>query len=225
MTKTIFVRLLFLSCMLFSFNTIIAQQDENEGDAVSNNPVYVEVLRGKNIVSLAVGAAVINGDFSNSLLEFYTHIGYKRFLGPYTNIGIGFNKFDLGYENIFEEGFVSIDLNLEVYILPYKMFTPFVYAGVGINATTDFEGQNTKVQGGAGIEIFPKGSIGFKLFAEYSQVFADDLDGLVSGNSDDGYLRVALGINYYFGEGNKRKKTKDDVPTIIKSNQIKDNKN
>ncbi|RLD28812.1 MAG: Curli production assembly/transport component CsgG [Bacteroidetes bacterium] len=209
---------------MFFSNSIIAQQVENNEYNKIDNPRNEEGIRDKNIVSLAIGAATINGDFSNSLLEFYIHIGYKHFLSPHTNISIGFNKFDLGYENVFEEGFISIDLNLEVFILPYDMFTPFVFAGVGLNAMNDFEGQNTKAQGGVGIEIFPKGPIGFKLFAEYNQVFADDLDGLVSGNSDDGYLRVAIGINYYFGESNKRKKTKDDVPTIINTNPI-DNKN
>ncbi|MBN4084922.1 Curli production assembly/transport component CsgG [Flavobacteriaceae bacterium AH-315-B10] len=182
-------------------------------------------MRDKNAISIAVGTSLINGDYPDGLYEFYGHVGYKRFFSPYTNINIGFNKFSLANDNdLFKEGFMSFDFNLEFYILPYSKFTPFVFAGGGINASDDFESTATKAQGGVGIEVLPNGSVGFKLFAEFNQVFTDELDGNISGKANDGFLRIAFGVNFYFGEPNKRKKTKDDVPTIINTNTI-DNKN
>ncbi|MBN4070430.1 Curli production assembly/transport component CsgG [Olleya sp. AH-315-F22] len=183
-------------------------------------------MRDKNAVSIAVGASLINGDYPDGLFEFYGHVGYKRFLSPYTNINFGFNKFSLANDNdAFKGGFFSFDLNLEFYLLPYDKFSPFVFVGAGLNASDDFESTSTKAQGGVGFEVLPKGSVGFKLFAEFNQVFTDELDGNTSGKANDGYLRVAFGVNFYFGETNKRKKTKKDVPTIINSNPIKDNNN
>jgi curli production assembly/transport component CsgG len=223
MSKTFFVPLLFISCCLFFSNSTIAQQVDNKEINKTNDYEFSEEIRDKNAVSVAVGTSLINGDYPDGLYEFYGHVGYKRFLSPYTNINFGLNKFSLANDNdLFKEGFMSFDLNLEFYLLPYSKFTPFVFAGGGLNATDDFSSTMTKAQGGVGIELLPNGSVGFKLFAEFNQVFADDLDGLVSGKANDGYLRVAFGVNFYFGEVNKHKKTKEDVPTIINTNPIKD---
>ncbi|MCF6295989.1 MAG: Curli production assembly/transport component CsgG [Flavobacteriaceae bacterium] len=226
MSKTFFVRLLFISCCLGFYNSIIAQQAGNKEINKDGEYEFAEEIRDKNAVSVALGASLINGDYPNGMYEFYGHVGYKRFLNPYTNINFGFNKFSLANDNdVFKEGFMSFDLNLEFYLLPYSKFTPFVFAGGGLNASDDFGRTDTKAQGGVGIELLPNGSVGFKLFAEFNQVFSDELDNNISGKANDGFLRLAFGINFYFGELNKRLKTKDDVPTIINTNPIKDNKN
>jgi len=226
MSKTFFEQLLLISCCLFFSNSIIAQQVENKETNITGDFEFSEEIRDKNALSVALGASLINGDYPNGVYEFYGHVGYKRFLSPSTNINFGFNKFSLANENdVFKEGFMSFDLNLEFYLLPYSKFTPFVFAGGGLNASDDFASTYTKAQGGVGIELLPNGSVGFKLFAEFNQVFSDELDGNISGKANDGFLRLAFGVNFYFGELNKRIKTKDDVPTIINTNPIKDNKN
>jgi curli production assembly/transport component CsgG len=120
---------------------------------------------------------------------------------------------------------MSFDLNLEVYILPFKEFTPYVYAGGGYIRQNDkrLDGQSftdTKAQGGAGVELLVSEVVGIKLFAEYNIMSSDDLDGIVSGDSNDGFWRGGFGINYYFGNNEKSKKIKKDVPTFIKSKQI-----
>ncbi len=225
MSKFLFVRLLFISCCLFLSNSIIAQQVEDKELNKTDDYDFVEEIRDKNVVSIAVGASLINGDYPNGTFELYSHVGFKRFLSPYANINFGFNKFSLANENdLFKEGFMSFDLNLEFYLLPYSKFSPFVFVGGGLNASDDFKNSATKAQGGVGVEVLPKGKVGFKLFAEFNQVFSDELDGKISGKANDGYLRVAFGVNFYFGEVNKRKKTKKAVPTFINTNPI-DNKN
>ena len=193
--------------------SLMAQENNNK------HAVYGSEIKGRNAISLAVGAAVPNGDYADAKFEIYSHIGYKRFISPYFNINIGFNKYNIAFKDVLNEGFMSFDANLEIVPFGRNIFSPFIYVGGGYNASNYFEATELKTQGGAGFEVMAYPSVGIKLYAEYNYMFSDELDGRVFGESDDAFWRLGLGLNIYFGKrGNK--KIKSSEPTIINSNPI-----
>ncbi|RKE90809.1 Curli production assembly/transport component CsgG [Ichthyenterobacterium magnum] len=179
-------------------------------------------LRGNNVFDLALGTSVINGDFVDPEFEIYFRIGYKRYLFPHLNINFSYNKFNLAYIDVYNEGFMSFDLNLECTVLPHSKFSPFVFAGAGYNASNHFKETATKFQGGGGIEYLVLDGFGLKLFTDYNYVLSDILDGLEAGNSDDTYFRLAFGVNFYFGGAKKKAKLSDGQATVIDSNLLID---
>ena len=177
-------------------------------------------LRGTNAVDFGVGTAVINGDLIDPKFDLYFHVGYKRYIFPHLNLNIGYNKFNLAYTNGYNQGFMSFDLNLESTLLPNSKFSPFIFVGGGYNASNYFESTATKFQGGGGIEYIVIDGLGIKLYTDYNYVMSDELDGLVSGASDDTYFRIGFGMNFYFGGHQKKTKIDKNQSTIINSNQI-----
>ena len=101
-------------------------------------------------------------------------------------------------EGVFNEGFMSFDLNAEVNVLPYDKFTPYVFGGFGTNALNDFDSIDPKLQIGLGFEYLVTNNIGLTLYGEHNYVFNDELDGLDIGRNDDMYYRVGAGLNVYF---------------------------
>ena len=223
MRNTFLIYTIYLSCCFLYCNSLTAQQISQS--IQNKNSKFRTEIRGENTVSIAVGTSVLNGDFTDPLFEIYTHIGYKRFLGPYVNVNFGYQKFNLAYKDEFNEGFMSFDMNLELYLFPYHSFTPFVFAGGGLNASNFFTRTDSKVQGGGGFELLVTRSVGIKLFAEYNYLFTDDLDGKISGDADDVYWRAGFGLNFYFGKRGKHKRIKKNEPTVINSNPIIHSKN
>lgn len=209
---------LFLCFGKFSF---VQSQDSLSTKSLTLSKFGNE-LRGKNTLYLGVGTSAMNGDLANPMFEIYSHIGYKRFLGSSVAINFGYHKFNLAFEDVFNEDFMSFDLNLEWYISPHRTFTPFIFGGAGYHAANYFETAETKIQGDAGFEYLLTERIGVKLFGDYNYMFTDEVEGLVFGESDDVYWRVALGLNIHFGSYLKPNKLANNIPTVINSNQLVD---
>ena len=134
-------------------------------------------------------------------------------------INFTYNKFNLGFKDIANNGFMSFDINVEGLLMPNKPFSPFVFAGVGLNASNYFKQSDIKTQMGFGIEYIVTRRLGLKLFTDYNYVFSDLVDGKEFGSSDDAFWRIGFGINYYFGNS-KKKKEPISGPSIINSNPI-----
>ncbi|MDT0559265.1 Curli production assembly/transport component CsgG [Ichthyenterobacterium sp. W332] len=177
-------------------------------------------LRGTNSFDIGIGSSIINGDFEDPLFEIYFKAGYKRFLSPHLNLGLTYHKFNLAYDNLFNNGFMSIDFNLEYLVLPHKSITPYIFLGGGYLATNYFEDTTTKVQVGTGLEFILYDGFGISVFADYNYAFDDSLDGLVAGASDDTFFRMGLGLQFYFGGSKKREKLYGDQKTVINSNLL-----
>lgn len=218
--KPFFSQLIFvtLAC-LFSKDIFSQEKNEVTISKIERNLKFYE-YRGTNVIELAAGTSVINGDLIDSLFEICIRIGYKRAITPHLNINFSYNKFNLAYKDIYNEGFMSFDLNLEGLLLPNHKFSPFIFAGGGYNAANYFEQTATKVQGGIGLEYIVTEKVGVKLFSDYNYVFSDELDGVIFGSSDDVYWRILVGVNFYFGGDNKKGKLLKGQPTIINSNPI-----
>ncbi|MFK7783198.1 outer membrane beta-barrel protein [Psychroserpens sp.] len=217
--------LAILLVMLMSA-TVFAQEEssQEQSEVKVKNTYKTEFydLRGTNVVDVALGTSVINGDFIDPMFEIYSHLGYKRYFTPHFGVDVGYHKFNLAYIDIYNEGFMSFDINLEATILPHNRFSPYVFAGAGLNASNHFKDTASKFQGGAGIEYIATEKIGVKLYADYNYVLSDELDGLEAGDSDDTFFRIALGVNFYFG-GSKVKSNKvKEQATVIDSNLLND---
>lgn len=182
-------------------------------------------IRGTNAIDVAIGTSVINGDFVDPMFEIYMHVGFKRHLTPHLAVDFGYHKFNLAYIDVYNEGFMSFDLNLELLLIPHQRFSPYIFAGAGYNASNHFKQTASKVQGGIGIEFIASNRFAFKIYSDYNYVSSDTLDGLEAGASDDTYFRIAFGTNFYFGGAAKKAKVLKDHSTVIEANSITDDKN
>ena len=176
--------------------------------------------RGTHAVSTMLGTAIMNGDYSNPEFGIYMGVGYKKSIIPHLNVNLNFNKFNLVYKDLFNNGFMSFDLNVEALVFPHERFSPYIFLGSGINASNYFEAVDPKVQGGIGLDYVVYEGLSFRIFGEYNQAFTDELDGRIYGDADDTYWRIACGVNIHFGGEKKKAKLLNAVPTIIKSNPI-----
>ena len=202
------------------FSTCIFSQENNDALTEQNKNLKFYDYRGTNVLELAAGTSVMNGDLSEPLFEISSRIGYKRTITPHLNINFSYNKFNLAYKDIYNEGFMSFDLNLEGILMPNEKFSPFIFTGGGYNAANYFEQTAAKIQGGIGVEYIVTEKVGVKLFSDYNYVFSDELDGVIFGDADDVYWRILVGVNFYFGGENRKEKLLKGQPTIINSNPI-----
>lgn len=189
----------------------------------TNSKSEFDVLRGNNVIDVALGTAVPNGDYADPLFEIYFRIGYKRYIIPHLNVNFSYNKFNIAFKDVSNDGFMSFDVNIEGTIFPYKRFSPYVYVGGGLNASNYFKQSEAKAQGGLGLEYIISDKIGVKLFSDYNMLFSDELDGRIYGEADDVYWRMAFGLNFYFGGAKRKEKINENEPTIINSNPIINN--
>lgn len=215
--------LLSITVICLTIFQSFAQEQVVEKPKKPNTKFYD--LRGANAFDIALGTSVINGDFQDPMFEIYSHVGYKRHLTPYLAIDFGYHKFNLAYIDIYNEGFMSFDLNAEVLLLPHQPFSPYIFAGAGYNASNHFKETATKVQGGLGLEYIVTPKFALKIYSDYNYVSSDILDGLEAGASDDTYFRIAFGANFYFGGTNKKDKILEDYSTEIEENSITDDHN
>lgn len=216
------IRFIFIIVIVSSIGFQSFAQDLN--DIPEPKTKFYE-LRGTNAFDVALGTSVINGDFVDPMFEIYSHFGYKRHLSPYLALDFGYHKFNLAYIDVYNEGFMSFDLNVELLLSPHKRFSPYLFAGAGYNASNHFKETATKVQGGIGLETIVSNNFALKLYTDYNYTSSDTLDGIEAGESDDTYFRIAFGVNFYFGGAEKKAKILQDYSTEIEANSITDDKN
>lgn len=202
-------------------NSAFSQEaDDKKDKAISKRFLFFE-KRGSHAIDLAAGSAIVDGDYSDSEFELYFRAGYKHHITSHLNLNFTYNKYNSAVKDVYNEGFMSFDLNLEYLLSPFRNVSPFIYVGGGYNASNYFETTATKAQGGLGIEFLIIEGVGLKLFGEYNYMFTDDhLDGLVSGETDDTLIRGGLGLNIYFGGNKKKEALRKKMKTVINSNLI-----
>lgn len=187
------------------------EEKETAANTKLYNRMYKE-RRSNNVVTGAIGTALLDGDLAEPRPAIYGKLGYKRYFNSYLNAGLTVNQFKLKTSGQFEEPVTSIDLNAEFTILPYDNFTPFIYTGGGANFLNNSNQFDWKFQLGLGVEYMVTDDVGIMLFGEQNFVFSDEVDGVVSGKRDDFYYRFGLGVNVYLFK-NKSYKIKSVSPT------------
>jgi curli production assembly/transport component CsgG len=192
--------------------------EEEEAISTKLYDRFLTERRGRSAISGSVGFTSMNGDYARPELEFSARLGYKHYINPYLNLNFNYNRFNLANEGVFNDGFMSFDLNAEVNILPYDKFTPYIFGGFGTNALNDFDSIDPKLQIGLGFEYLVTNNIGINIYGEHNYVFNDELDGLDIGRNDDMYYRVGAGLNVYFTQP----KTKFNEKRIIDRQKLKE---
>jgi curli production assembly/transport component CsgG len=115
---------------------------------------------------------------------------------------------------------MSFDLKAEFSVLPYDDFSPFIYAGGGLNASNYFKEMDPKTEFGIGLEYLVSKKMGLKIYGGHNQVYSDMLDGIESGKRDDYYWKFGIGINYYL-QKSKRTLNKNGREMSRKEQRLK----
>ena len=214
-------RLLILS-LLFSLTTItnlIAQEEKVSEEEKDFQKLNFYDYRGTNVLDVGIGGSTLFGDYEDTSFGFYYRAGYKRSLTPHLFVGLSANGYDLSYEDI-EQSLLSVDFNLEYLFMPTETFTPLVYGGLGMNMDSETDVNAMKAQIGFGFEVILDNNFGFKLFYEYNYGVDDDNEVLIADGANDKFMRLGIGLNYYFGGAQQRDKVQKGIKTIRNSNPI-----
>lgn len=201
-------------------NSTSSQETDEKSDKSNSRKYAFYNNRGTSVIDLAGGSAFVEGDSPDSEPDVYFKIGYKQHLTSHLNVNFTFNKYNVTIKDEYNEGFMSFDLNWEFLLSPYSRFSPFLYAGIGYNASNYFVSTATKAQGGVGFEIIVTERLGLKLFGEYNYIYSDELDGRIEGETDDTLIRIGLGLNIYFGGNKKKEALSKKMKTVINSSLI-----
>jgi curli production assembly/transport component CsgG len=101
--------------------------------------------------------------------------------------------------------------NLIYRSLPFRRITPLVFAGIGVigcrtgSSPVDVGGkQYVLLNGGIGTEYAINHVFGLRTTLDYQQPMTDALDGIMSGNHRDYYLRGSVGLSFYLGRSVRR---------------------
>ena len=233
----IFKSKLFYKSLLFSVlftNLIIAQEElltEVKSELSDEEKQFRKLnfynYRGTNVFDLGLGVSTIFGDYKDSNFGFYYRAGYKRSISPSLYIGVTANGYNLAFTETEESSemdlsLLSVDFNLEYLFIPTEYFSPFIYGGLGLNMNTDSENDtNTmKAQVGFGFEVLIVDKVAFKVFYEYNYSFDDEMEILIGDASNDKFMRIGIGVNFYFGGEQQKQKVQKNVKTIMNSNPI-----
>ena len=199
-----------------------AQEEETQKD---NSNLYRKLefynLRGTSVVDISAGTSLINNDYPEPELEFYFRLGFKHYLSEFLNLNLCFNRYNLAFNDTFNEGYMSFDLNLEYLVSPFSQLSPFVYGGYGYNTNVDFDNSQPKVQAGLGLEFIIFEKLGVKIFGEYNYVLSNELEGLIVPDNDESFIRAGVGLHFYFGGSKRRERLLNSIDTVINSNLIK----
>lgn len=210
---------IILTILFFTGTLFMSGQDMGSTDSEISSQKK-NVVRPDNAITAALGMAVANGDLPEAKFDLNMQIGYKRLLGSGWNLGLTYNKFNIVFGDIYNEGFMSFDLDLEYMFFPEKSFTPYIYVGPGFHAANGFEDSEVKFQFGIGMEVMVSDNVGLKLYGDRNFLGSDILDGLEAGSGNDAYYKLGFGANFYFPRN--AKKIKDKGPTFIKKNKLDD---
>lgn len=154
--------------------------------------------RGKVGIEATGGVTYMSGDYPNPVPKPMGRGAIKYFFTPNLNISASTNVFRLGNKNKLDVAYASLDLNLELLVLPHDVFTPYLFAGTGASFNSKLENVIAKVQYGAGIEYMVTNNFGLKLYGEHNLNFSDNVDNVISGIRNDYYWRFGFGMTYYF---------------------------
>ncbi|MDC7995801.1 CsgG/HfaB family protein [Altibacter sp. HG106] len=166
----------------------------------------------KNSFHISGFTTLFQSDFSKKPLSYGASFGYSRRLTDYLGLGLKGSYLTLEAGSSYEEVYVTTDLNIEGFLLPYDDITPFVFAGAGYTVNIDDENDTNikledqyKAQGGLGIDAKISDSFSLRAFAEANFFFSDEIDEVERGKRDDFYYAFGVGLNYHFGKGRSKR--------------------
>ncbi|WP_121666401.1 CsgG/HfaB family protein [Mesonia aquimarina] len=197
------------------------KEKEEEQSTRLYNREYLD-WKYKNAFSFDFGVNRFMGDYAKKNFSYLGRLSYKRQLTPHLGLSLSGSIMDFNIASQENNIYAAADFNTEITILPYDRFGPYIYGGPGVlfdvNEDDSFsmEENYIKLQYGLGLKYAISPKIEFKVFAEHNITFSDEIDQVVSGKLDDYYFNFGAGLNFYFGNRDKRKnkienKTEEEV--------------
>lgn len=159
----------------------------------------------RNSIFMGATAPIFNGDLSEKKLGFGGYLGYSKSFTDNLNLNINFGYLTFEGGQFFTEEYMYSQVDLELDILPFDNFAPFVTAGVGyifgIHLPDDGgpKIEALKTQFGAGLNMHVSDRIDLRIFGESHFTFSDEIDGAISGKRDDFYYNLGFGLKYKLG--------------------------
>jgi curli biogenesis system outer membrane secretion channel CsgG len=187
-------------------------KEKDEADLAQLYDRNLDEKRARFGIEISGGATYMQGDYKNPIAKPMGRGAIKFFFTPGLNISASTNVFKLGNKNLLDVGYTTLDLNLELIVLPHDNFTPYIFGGTGIGFNKDYKNVHNKVQFGTGVEYLVGKHFGVKMYGEFNVNFSDKIDYLDSGIRDDNYFRFGLGMTYYFPKSYKYKKSPPKRP-------------
>ena len=195
----------------------LAEKALEESTLLYNRKQY-EVNR-RNSLFFRGFTTLFQSDYSKKPLGYGASLGYTRRMSDYLGLSVVGSFLTLEAGESYSEDFITADLNLEGYILPYDDFTPVVYAGIGFANNLDERNNGSfkipnqiKVQGGVAFDMRLSNRFNIRAFGEADFFFDDEIDRVANGTRDDYYLTFGLGMNYFFGRTKNPKPMVKEIP-------------
>ncbi len=183
----------------------------------------------KNSFHISGFTTLFQSDFSKKPLSYGASFGYSRRITDHFGLGLKGSYLSLETGSSYKEEFVTTDLNIETFILPYDDITPFVYVGAGYAVNIDDEFDNNiqledqyKAQGGLGLDAKLSSSFSLRAFAEANFFFSDEVDEVERGKRDDFYYAFGVGLNYHFGRSRSKQINTSEGETLEPENTIEE---
>ncbi len=174
------------------------QKEKKESEETALFDRKPDYTRGKNNVSISGFGTYVDGDYSNSDINYGAEVTFKLIPDHSKwNIAQSIGFMTLENSNVFVQEYMLLSSNLEYNILPYDKISPFVYGGGGGIMDANFEKYYLKIQYGGGLEILSFKNLGIKIFAEQNYLFTDQLDFITHGNKNDSYWKFGVGVNLF----------------------------
>lgn len=197
----------------------IISKFETEKEVADATEIYGREKKSRRSMfsmEISGGGALIDGDYDNSLVRPMARGALKFRMTPSLFLSASLNGVNLVNKDRLDVGYLTADLNAELYLLPKEQLSPFIYGGVGFGANRLIENTHFKVQYGAGLEYLLTDNIGLKTFVEHNLNFSDNIDYIERGVRDDFYFKLGFGVTYYFS----KKKEKIYEKYIIEENPL-----
>lgn len=193
------------------------KEENQEADVAAVYGRHLDEKRSRFAMEISGGTTLMDGDYPNPLFRPVGTGALKYFITPGFNLSASENVLKLANENRLDVGYITLDLNAELILLPKDKLTPYVFGGFGYGFNSKLENTHYKFQYGAGLEYMVSKKIGFKMYAEQNLNFSDNIDYIKSGVRNDYYYRFGLGLTFYF----PREKVKIPKTPKININALK----
>lgn len=157
-------------------------------------------------------------DFQNNDLKF-SYLGklfvrYKLIDLLDAELGAGYGRLagEDAQNNYWETSLIPADIRLLISPFNLKSISPYVYGGIGylkwkvvskpaiVTAQSKSDGADLYSPFGLGIEMKLSNSVLLDLSGGFNYVFSDNIDYFKSGNQDDGFWNLGIGL-IFTGEG------------------------
>lgn len=162
--------------------------------------------RKRSMIGGGTSSLYYMGDYPGARLgtgaEFQYKYSPRAAFSAFGNYGLS----TMTTEQYYKADVSYLELGLEYRLLPFDVFTPYIFGGVGLiteNETNRFDFNNSfyqKTNIGGGFEYMLNNNVGLRISADYNYIFSDELDEVQQGKYNDFYWRGNVGLNFYLGK-------------------------